>query len=314
MRVRKIDLFANTLLILLACFIAYYFRAELFFAGNKFLNKYQPCQRPITYSIVNLDSRFALTKDELQVDIKKAEKLWEDAGNKNLFEYLPNGDLKINLIYDSRQKVTDDLKKIGLVINNDRATFEALKVKYDTSISAYNQKKEQLDILFADYDADKNVYDKDVERSNQRGGASKAQFEVLEQRRIALNEQVLIINQEKDSLNTLVDSVNSIGALLNNLINTLNLKIDNYNTVGASNGQQFNEGEYITDSMTSAINIYQFSDRAELISVLAHEFGHVLGMEHIDNQKAIMYYLNESGNEKLTEDDLGELNRVCDVK
>jgi chromosome segregation ATPase len=255
-----------------------------------------------------------LTKDELLLDIKEAEKMWEDSGHKNLFEYSTNGDLKINLIYDSRQKATDDLKKIGLVINNDRATFDSLKIKYDTSIAEYNQKKEQLDILFAKYNAAKSAYDKDVERSNQRGGAPKAQFEALEQRRIALNKQVDIINQEKDSLNTLVDSVNSIGSLLNNLINTLNLKIDNYNTVGASNGQQFNEGEYITDSRTSVINIYQFTNKAELVSVLAHEFGHVLGMEHVDNQKAIMYYLNESGNEKLTEDDLGELNRVCKIK
>ncbi len=262
MKAKQINFFVNILFILLAVFIAYYFRADLFFAGNKLWNKYQPCQRPITYSIVNLDPRFALTKEELSTDIKAAEKMWEDSGHKNLFEYSTNGDLKINLIYDSRQKATDDLKKIGLVINNDRATFDSLKIKYDTSIAEYNQKKEQLDILFAKYNAAKSAYDKDVERSNQRGGAPKAQFEALEQRRIALNKQVDIINQEKDSLNTLVDSVNSIGSLLNNLINTLNLKIDNYNTVGASNGQQFNEGEYITDSRTSVINIYQFTNKA----------------------------------------------------
>jgi hypothetical protein len=314
MKAKQINFFVNTLFILLAISIAYYFRADLIFAWNKLLYKYQPCQRPITYSIVNLDSRFSLSKEDLLSYTKEAEKIWETPSNKNLFEYSTNGALKINLIYDSRQKVTDDLKKIGVVINNDRATFDALKIKYDALNVSYNQKKEQLDLLLANYNLDKSVYDQDVERSNKNGGVAKKQFDALEQRRIALNNQVNTINQEKDSLNSLVDSVNSIGIILNKLILTLNLKIDNYNTVGASNGQQFNEGEYITDSRTSVINIYQFSNRAELISVLAHEFGHVLGMEHVDNQQAMMYYLNESGNEKLTEDDLGELKRVCKIK
>lgn len=314
MRVRKINFFVNTLFILLVVFILYYYRTDLFFAGNKFLNKYQPCQKPITYSIATLDEKFGLSKEEFLNDIAEAEKIWESSSGRQLFQYSDSGDLKINLIYDSRQKATDFLKEIGLVIKDDQATFEALNNRYDELLLAYNKQKAKLEALLESHNATKNTYDKDVDRSNKQGGASKAQFEILEQRRIALNNQVALINKESEALNVLVDSVNSTATLLNKLINTLNLKIDNYNIVGTSNGQQFNEGEYISDGRIATINIYQFNNKTELISVLAHEFGHALGMEHVDNRQAIMYYLNESGGEKLTEDDLNELSRVCRIR
>lgn len=314
MTARKINYFVNVFLLLFIVLLVYYFRSNLFLAWQKFEHTVQPCQKPITYSIATLDGKFGLSREEFLYDIEEAEKIWESSSGRQLFQYSDSGDLKINLIYDSRQKATDSLKEIGLVIKDDRATFEVLKKRYDELLLVYSQQKTKVDALLENYEAVKNIYDQDVERSNKQGGASKAQFEVLEQRRIDLNKQVTLINKESEILNDLIDSINSTATLLNKLINTLNLKIDNYNTIGASNGRQFNEGEYISDGQKTTINIYQFNNRTELISVLAHEFGHALGMEHLDNKKAIMYYLNESGGEKLTEDDLLELKRVCRMK
>ena len=314
MKSSRLKSFSTIFVILLLVGVGYYYRSEIWARWRELLNRFQPCQSPITYSIVDLDSRFGLTKTELLADIKRAEKIWEVPINKTLFQYSATGDLKINLIYDYRQKATDALKKIGLVIGDDRVSYDALKVKRDSLLASYNNEKAQVVALVDAYNTAKTAYEKTVDDWNARGGAPKAEFQILQQQRIDLNNRVVAINQAEDSLNSLVDTVNSTGAILNKLVAKLNLHTATYNTVGASTGKEFNEGEYLSNVGGTSINIYQFNDTNQLVRVLAHELGHTLGIDHLSNPKAIMYYLNEGGNEKLTADDLVALKKMCNVK
>jgi len=314
MKFYRIKLFANVIVLLLLLGFGYYYRKEAGLFLQNFLNQSQPCQKPITYSIVNLDPRFNLTKSELLDDIKRAEKIWEAPINRQLFESSPAGNLKINFVYDYRQQATDAMRKIGIVINDDRSTYDALKAKYDLLVASYNQEKTRVDALNAVYNADKIVYEKEVNYWNSHGGASKEEYIILEQKRADLNNQVATINQEETSLNELANTINSAGIILNKLIATLNLKVSAYNTANSLTGKEFNEGEYVNDASGAAINIFQFNDTNQLVRVLAHELGHALGLEHLNNPKAIMYYLNEGVNEKLTADDLAALKKACGIK
>jgi hypothetical protein len=305
---------AGLFIILLFLGLGYYFRNDVALFWRSSSNLLQPCQKPITYSIAELDPRFGLTEAELLDNIKKAEKIWESPINKSLFEYSPARDLKISLIYDYRQKATDSLRKMGIVIEDNQVTYDTLKAKYDSLIVSYKKQKAQLDVLVAAYNADKSVYEKDVNHWNGRGGAPKAEYNTLEQQRVDLNNQVAEINQAKNTLNELVDVINSTETVLNKLVGTLNLNVDKYNAVGSSTGEVFNEGEYVSDASGTAINIYQFDDANQLVRVLAHELGHALGLGHLNNPKAIMYYRNEGLNEKLTADDLAALKKMCEIK
>ncbi len=310
----RVNFFASIFAILLFLGFGYYYREDAGRLLREFLIQSQPCQRPITYSIANLDTRFGLTEAELLSDIKQAEKIWESSINKQLFEYSLTGDLKINLIYDYRQKDMDSLRKIGIVVNDDRSTYDALKAKYDSLIASYNKEKSQLDKLIATYSADKKALEKETNYWNSRGGAPKTEYNILEQKRIDLNNQVTVINQAENSLNELVDTINSAEIVLNKLIVILNLKVNEYSTISSSTSKKFTEGEYVRDASGTAINIFQFNNTNQLVRVFAHEFGHALGIGHLDNPKAIMYYLNEGLNEKLTADDLAALKKVCGIK
>jgi hypothetical protein len=206
------------------------------------------------------------------------------------------------------------MKKIGIVIHNDQNTFNVLKSKYNSMIASYKTEKVRLETLITAYNADKRALEKEINYWNGRGGAPKAEHDVLEQRIAASNNQYEVIKQTENSFNALVDTIKSAEIILNELVATLNLQVDTYNAVGSSTGKTFSEGEYVNDANGMAINVFQFSDSDQLEKVLVHELGHALGLEHLDNPKAIMYYLNEGMNVKLTADDLAALKKVCGIR
>jgi hypothetical protein len=89
---------------------------------------------------------------------------------------------------------------------------------------------------------------------------------------------------------------------------SLNQKIASYD---AQAGGTFEEGEYTQDSSGRRITIYEFIGTSQLERVLAHEFGHAIGLGHNNDPASIMYAENESGNLAPIAEDLAALKAVC---
>ena len=291
----------------------YVYRAEIFTVWQGLYNQYFPCQQPITYSIGTFDKRFGISKDYFLKAIGEAAKIWGSAIDKNLFTYADSGVLKIHLIYDERQAATVKLQQLGIEIKDDRATYDMLKVKYESLKSSYETQKQALEIMVATYEKARASYEAEVVKWNSRGGAPKSEFSRLEAERNALNAQIVTINAAQNKLNETIDTLNATGTVLNKLIQDLNLTVGRYNNVGQEQGEEFQEGVYKRDASGTSIIIYQFDDRVKLVRVLEHELGHALGLEHVENPKAIMYRLNQASNEKLTVDDVNALKALCGV-
>lgn len=277
-------------------------------------SQYYPCSQPIRYTLGTFDKKFGLSEADFLSAVVVAEQVWEKPVGKDLFAFADGGPLKINLIYDIRQEATVKLQNLDLSVRDDKASYNAIKAKYQALQAQYLKDKAMIDAKIAAFEIMQHKYEAEVKSWNARGGASKEAYARLEADRVALNAAMADIQQAQDALNVKVDNLNAMVVVLNRLATSLNITADTYNQIGGQLGGEFEEGTYQSGPEGERIDIYQFDNRAKLIRVLAHELGHALGLEHVEDAKAIMYRLNNGINEKLTESDLASVKTHCQIK
>jgi hypothetical protein len=257
--------------------------ASGYFAYQKSLS---PCQKTLEYSIGRFDSQFGISQEDFKNYLAKADVVWEKQIGKNVFEYNPNASFKINLIYDERQ--------LAIV----------QKQKEEFGLTASENVFKQLDIQFINFKNDYDAMTVDYEKSL-----------VLYKAHKLSNVQINNLNNEGVNLNNMIVE-------LNKLLKERNDKAAEYNKIAAdynnkyNGGLEFNQAEYKGNpsNQTGEINVYEFNNERDLVLALAHEFGHALGLEHVENPSSVMYYLTNTNTQDiptLTTEDLAELNRVC---
>ncbi len=307
-------LFRIVLTLIAVSSVAFLFRVPLTQFLLNLENSFLPCTNPITYSLGSFDTRFNISKEKFIRIIDIAEKTWEKSINKDLFSFVSGGDLKINLIFDDRQEATQKLKDIGITVDESKASYNDLKSRYNVMFSEYSKLKGEFESRVITFQDRQNVYQKEVEFFNKKGGASKKDYDRLTAERVYLDTEFSEINKLQTTLDSKLNNVNALVIVLNSLISSLNIEVNKFNTIGEELGGEFEEGTYKESSDGREIDIYQFDDEGKLARVLAHEFGHALGLDHIENSKAVMYRLNNGINEKLTVDDIKALKNICKIQ
>jgi len=305
----------NILLLGVLGLFIFYFQDPLNNAFDIVKNKYFPCKSPIVYSLGSFDDRFNLSKNDFIKHLEKAEKKWEDAlGGKDLFVYQETGGVQVNLIYDSKQMVTEKLNDLGSTLDKNRASYEAFKVAYKDLLNDYQKLKNTYEARVLSFNDRSKKYTEEVKYWNDKGGANDKAYASLNQEREWLNNESDTLESLHQSLNSKITTINKTVNELNLMAKNMNLDVAVFNKIGEENSGEFEEGLYRTGPEGKFIDIYQFDNKIKLERVLAHEFGHALGLAHVNDKEAIMYELNSSTNTKLTETDLLELSRVCSSK
>lgn len=269
--------------IIILGFFAYLFWPDIQSGYSRLF--FNPCRSPIQYYVGAVDSRFGVSQDYFLSAIKEAEKAWEEAEKKNLFEYSDGKGVEMNLVYDYRQLATDQLNQLGDVLNIDQTNYTDLKQEYDKYVSLYEKSSSELKILVSSY--------------NQSGYKKKNAQQLLDE-----------IRAKEDANAELVAKINGLAGEITSLAQKYNVNAGAYNDLGKT-FEEFQQGNYISDSYSQSINIYQFENREKLVSVLVHEMGHSLGLSHSENPKDIMYAINAGENQAVTEEDLSAIDAIC---
>lgn len=260
-----------------------FFTPPLRMAINNVLEE-SACDTPIPYAIGTIDERFGLSQEEVANRIDQATVMWSQVYGKKLFVYDPKAELTINFSFDKRQELTTQIQKMQGELDEKSSTLQTQIKSYHQAAATFKEKLSQFNAA--------------VEEWNQKGGAPKDVYERLTSEQESLRK-------EGESLNSLARQLNLSTNQYNTDVGVLNTDVRQFNNELAKKPE---EGLYSPSDNT--ITLFFATDRDELIHTLAHEFGHALGLNHVDMEDAIMYpYTTKKIS--LSPQDVEELQFVC---
>ncbi len=270
------------------------------------------CEAPIPYSIGNIDPRFPLDKDAVRKTAREAEAVWEQSLGKDVLAYDPEAAFSIVAIFDERQKMSGEANDLRHSIDSYEKTSTAVEKKHEKLLADYRAKAKNFEARVKRFNEALVAYSAEVEKWNQEGGAPEEEYAKLEEKRKELEQEEREIKRESAALEKLADTTNGLADTLKSQADTVNDNIAKFKE-RYGEPRPFVQGLY-TPPLQS-IEIFQFEGKDDLRLVIAHEFGHALGIEeHVGNDRSLMHYLmggQDLLSPRLTEEDIAAYKVAC---
>lgn len=277
--------FLAPILLVLIIIIGFIFKDQAL-ATTHNLTYYSSCSNPKGYKIGNIDERFGIGREELLDDLNEATGIWSKLYGKSLFVYDPNSNLTVNLTYDRRQELNSQINNLDSQLKEQQSDLFPKMEQYKKKGEAFNIRLEN--------------FNDEVKKWNSQGGAPPEEYDRLIKEQEALKQEAAELNQMASELGQSTDKYNEAVSRLNQTVNIYGEAIQG----------RPEEGLYEKDGKSETITIYLHNSKDEFIHTLTHEFGHALGLNHVNNPQAIMH---AKTNEIIdpSNDDIEMLQEAC---
>lgn len=260
---------------------------------------------PKSYALGTFDDRFGISKERFLQIVEEAKKVWENAAGRDLFHYKPGAFMRVNLIFDWREEQLLKAKEQRAMIDENGSSFDMMKADYERKWGSAEQARSAYEESEQAFKTHLDEYNASVTRWNNGENRTESEAQYLESRKKTLEGERVAVEQKGATLKKNADDLNALGERIAALAKKFNLEVAMFNGAYVSQ-REFEKGVF--DG--KGIDIYEFDKEDDLRIALVHEFGHALGLEHVDNPQSIMYRklaLQDVHDIRLTSEDLIQL-------
>ena len=240
------------------------------------------CDQPLTYGVVRVDPGHHMSRSAFVALLERSERLWETPAHKNLLRYQPGGRVQVSLIYDDLQRLYDKVTAVDAAIARMRPALERQQRTIVAEEAQYKTRHAQLAAR--------------IDYWNRRGGAPKALYTKLQTEQTALHQLAATLEAELRRANASIAQFNAAVSTRNRLVSARNSKRE----LGSA------------QLGGTKVSIAVLHGNAEDEVVIAHEFGHIFGIDHIRGPENIMNPVFVKPLRHASPADLHALATACD--
>ncbi|MBI2430521.1 MAG: matrixin family metalloprotease [Candidatus Levybacteria bacterium] len=251
---------------------------------QEFLYK-SACDTPKPYKIGSVDPRFNLPKEEFLQITQQAASTWNSTTDKKMLSYDPNATLTVNLIFDQRQSLNNQISELEGQLGSEKSSLSSEIAEYEKLAQSF---KDRL-----------SAFDNQVKFWNDQGGAPKDEYEKLKKEQEELKAQAEKLNELARKLNRATESYNVQVGSLNQTIQTFKKELERRPEEGIYNPKE------------QRIDIYFNINKTELLHTLLHEFGHSLSLAHINSDDSLMFPFTTQ-TVTASPEDIAAITKVCE--
>jgi hypothetical protein len=273
-----------------------------------------PCSEPLVYRIGTIDTRFGLSRNDVETAMRQAAALWSEELGRPVAIYSEDGNVTVSFIYDERQQLVDGELRFRERIESEQLRLDQFHGNYERDRRQFEERSDRYARL-----ADETLKEIDelnawVQERSRAGGLSERDAQQFEQRKQEVESKQQQVQRERAELERMAGQLNRDAERLNRMTAENNRLVDQYNEE-YSGENRFTKATFQRLMDGGAITVNTYLSKSELVLILAHELGHAFGLDHLPDSKAVMH--SQMGEQELfpilqlTEGDKEAIRGVC---